>query len=485
MRRLTLPLTIALFATLFAAELSAAPAQASKTQASVFQDDHNLIFVSDSKRNKVLNELRGLGVDILRVNVIWNQYAKAPKQKTKPKSFKAGDWTSYRNYYLIDKIVAGARARGIAVLLTPTTPAPAWASQCKHAPVNRRRVCKPRSSDYATFVGALARRYPGVNHWSLINEPNLGAWLQPQWEKVRGHYIRRSPTLYRNLARAGIASLRRNGHAHGNTILLGETAPIGRTRGPYYKRSVAPGDFYRELFCLNSKGRKLGGKAAKVRGCNGYKRLLVNGVAHHPYTAGAGRPLRAPVGSGDITLTHMNRLYKWLDRGAKRGRIRKHMPVWITEFGFQTNPPDRFAGTSLRNQAKWINQADRIAWGQNRIRTMSQYELRDEPLRAAFNTGLRFKSGKAKPSLGAYRLPIWPTASRKVTRVWFQVRPASRLGTPQKATVQYRKTPGKKFRKLKTVTVRNKRGFFYLKTRVHAKLWRIAWKGRHSRSASP
>src|SRR4051794_2650853 len=208
MRRLTLPLTIALLATLFAVQLPAGPAQASTTQASVFQDDHNLIFVSDAKRNRMLSELRGLGVDILRVNVVWNQYARAPKQKKKPSSFKAGDWTHYRNYYLIDKVVAAARQRGITPLLTPTVPGPVWASQCKHAPVNRRRVCKPSPSAYATFVGALARRYPGVTHWSLMNEPNLGAWLQPQWEKVHGRYIRRSPTLYRNLARAGIASLR-------------------------------------------------------------------------------------------------------------------------------------------------------------------------------------------------------------------------------------------------------------------------------------
>jgi hypothetical protein len=371
----------------------------------------------------------------------------------------------------------------MAVQLTPAVPGPAWASQCKGS-ANTRRICRPKPSEYARFVTALGRRYPSVHRWSLMNEPNLGAWLTPQLQKRGGHAVPRSPMTYRNLVRAATGALSRTGHGS-DQILLGETAPIGRTRGPLYKRSMAPADFYRELFCLDKRGHKLRGRAAKIRGCTSYKRLAVTGVAHHPYTRGAGSGLRGRVGPSDITLVHISRLSKWLDRGAKRGRVKKHLPIYITEYGFQTNPPDRFAGTSLRNQARWLNESDFIAYRNGRIHSVGQYELRDERDPRAFQTGLRFKSGKAKPGLAAYRLPLWPVATRKVTKLYFQVRPTSRLGAPQRVTIQYRTKGSKKFRKLRTVIVGNPRGFVYMKTRRHARQWRLLWKGKHSRIAAP
>ena len=484
MRRLTLPLILVLFATIAATGLPAAPAHASHSQASVFQDDSSLIFVSDSARNKRLNELKALGVDVIRVNIVWSSYAKAPKHKKKPRSFHPSDPAAYTNLFVIDRLVAGAKARGMDVLLTPTVPGPAWASQCKKASVNRRRVCKPSPSQYGTFVAALGRRYPTVHRWSLMNEPNLSAWLQPQWQKVGKHQIRRSPTIYRNLVRSATASLKRTGHG-GDQILLGETGPFGRTGGKYSLRSIPPGQFYRELFCLNGKGRKLTGRAAKIRGCKGYKRLAVTGVAHHAYSRGAGNSPHARVSGGsDITLRYIKRLFKWLDRGARRGRVRHHLGVWITEYGFQTRPPDRFAGVGLKKAARWLNESDWMIWNRGRIKSTSQYLLRDERRLAAFQSGLRYKNGKAKPYMyPAYRLPIWPVATHRATRIWFQVRPVANLGA-QTATIQYKKKGAKKYRKLKSVRVSG-HGFKVVRTHVHAKLWRIAWKGKHSRPAAP
>ena len=104
--------------------------------------------------------------------------------------------------------------------------------------------------------------------------------------------MRWSPHMYRSLVRSGIAGLTTAGHGD-DELLLGETAPIGKDRGARFKRSIGPVDFYRELFCLDDRGRKLSGRAARIRGCSTYKRLEVTGVAHHPYTSGAGqRPTR-------------------------------------------------------------------------------------------------------------------------------------------------------------------------------------------------
>jgi hypothetical protein len=192
------------------------------------------------------------------------------------------------------------------------------------------------------------------------------------------------------------------------------------------------------------------------------------------------------VGSHDITLRYISRLSTWLDRAAKQGRIARRLPIWITEYGFQTNPPDRYAGTSLGNQAKWINESDWMAWRNGRIRSSGQYEMRDEPNLQNFQTGLRFKGGKAKPALNAYRLPIWPVQGRRGTKIWLQVRPESQLGAPQKITIQYRKAKKtKSYRTLRTLTVTGPRGFVYLSTGVKAAYWRFNWNGHRSRTASP
>jgi hypothetical protein len=479
MRRRKPPILIlALFALLAAAQLLPAEAHASRSQESLFQDDANLLYSSPSRRDKTLNELDSLGVDVIRANVVWNKYAPSPTHKKKP-SFNDSDPNAYP-LGQVDGLVNAAQQRGISVLLTPTVPGPAWASSCKGS-VSSRRICRPRPSLFGHFVTALGRRYPQVHRWSIMNEPNLGAWLTPQYSNGG---LPTSPTIYRNLVRAATSALSGSGHG-GDQILLGETAPIGRTSGARYKRSIGPATFYRELFCLNARGRRLGGHAAKVRGCKNYKRLAVTGVAHHPYTAGAGRSPNARVGKADITLRYISRLSLWMNRGAKAHRIKGGLPIYLTEYGFQTDPPDRFAGTSLRNQAKWLNQSDFVAWRYHRINSVAQYELRDERARAAFQTGLRFVNGKAKPALAAYRLPIWPIQGRRGTKIWLQVRPAAQLGVPQKITIQFRTKGGKKFRTLKSVNVTAARGFLYTSTKRKARYWRFLWKGHASRTASP
>jgi hypothetical protein len=467
---------------LFIVALVAVPsaAQASQIQESLFEDESSLLYSGADRRDQTLDELRDLGVQVIRANVVWNRYAPSPGSKSKP-SFDATDPNAYPLGEL-DALVAGAQARGIAILLTPTVPGPAWASSCGGS-ATARRICNPKPSEYGAFVQALGKRYPTVTRWSFMNEPNQGGWLTPQWKKSGRSHIPWAPVMYRNLVRAGTAALAATGHS-GDQMLLGETAPIGRTSGSYTKRSLSPAVFYRELFCLTSRGRKLSGKAARIRGCRSFKKLQVTGVAHHPYTRGAGQSLGRRVGSGDITLVHIGRLSTWINRGAHQRRIPGRLPIWVTEYGFQTNPPDRFAGTSLTRQAKWLNQSDFLAWRNSRIRSMAQYEMRDERSTGAFQTGLRFLSGKAKPALAAYRLPIWPIQSGRSTKVWLQVRPAIFAAAGQSVTLQYLPRGKRTWKTAGTFTV-NSHGFLYRKVARRAAYWRFTWNGHTSRKAAP
>jgi hypothetical protein len=472
----------ALALTVLATLLMAPAAQAGRSQESLFQDDRLLLNSGVEARERALDELDALGVDVIRSLVVWSQVAPDRTSKSRPDfdasdpaAYPAGAWERW------DGLVREAGERGIAVLLNPTGPIPAWASDCGGS-VSHRRLCRPDPAEFRQFVTAAGRRYPGVTRWSVWNEPNHGAWLIPQYSRKGGRMVPESPTRYRRLVEATVAGLEAAGHGD-DQVLFGETAPIGRTSGSWSRRTIGPSSFYRELFCLDSRGRALRGRSARLRGCRAYRPLAVAGAAHHPYTRAAGADPRGRVGSADITIGTLGRLTTWLNRGAARGRVPRGLPVYLTEFGFQTNPPDRLSGVPLARQARWLNESDWIAYRNSRVASVAQYELQDDPRVDSFNTGLRFHDGRAKPALAAYRIPIWVTAGRRSTRVWGQIRPAAE-GVPQEVEVQYRSAGGRTWRTLRTVTVTGPRDFIDLTTSRRARYWRLSWSRFTSRRAS-
>jgi hypothetical protein len=419
-----------------------ASAVASTSQESLFQDDAALIFSTEPRRQQTLDELHSLGVDTIRTNVLWNWVVNRPNSTHRPKRV-VYDWFRW------DQLVAGAKARGMAVQLTMTGPAPLWASRCRPM----RHTCKPNPRDYGRFVAAAAKHYPDVTRWSIWNEPNQAGWLYPQPS---------APRIYRSLAYAAVDALHANGHAH-DDILLGETAPLGRRFGSRDKLNLAPLTFWRQVLCL-----------APYRCSGHFKQLRVTGIAHHPYTRGAsGSPLTV-VGANDVTLASLGRLVRVIDEGARRRRLPGRLPIYLTEYGLQTNPPDRYSGVSPSLAATWLNQSDWIAYNNPRVRSVAQYELRDERSLATFQTGLRFKDGRAKPGLAAYRMPLWvePVSGGR-TMIWGQLRAGVR-GDRVDVLLQPRR--GVAWRRFKTVRVSNSRGYFRLITRRNAYRWRLRRK---------
>lgn len=464
-------LLLAACAALSLAVAVASPAAASRTQLSVFQDDRLLVHSGDAARNQALDEVAALGADVIHSVVTWRSIAPAPSAKRRPRNFNGTDPASYRaaGWAPYDALVRGATARGMRVLLSPSGKIPNWASMCSGKD-KLRGTCSPNPNWYLRFVQALGTRYSGtyaglprVSLWSVWNEPNQGSWLSPQYVRRGGRTIPTGPGIYRNLVRAAAKGLRNSGHGS-DQLLFGETAPLGRVTGTLARRPMAPGAFLRGVLCLDRR----------AQGCSGpFGRLPVTGVAHHPYSRGGSQPPTARGGSTEITLASRSRLSGIIDSAARRGRLRKRLPIWYTEFGFQTNPPDRIFGVPLDRQATWLNQADWMAWKDPRVRSVAQYELRDELRLSAFQTGLRFFRGGAKPSLDAYRLPIWVTrAAGGKVRVWGQVRPAG-----AGAQVQIQSAPsGTAFSTVATVATSNASG--YLLTTLPAggaRLWRLRW----------
>ncbi len=97
--------------------------------------------------------------------------------------------------------------------------------------------------------------------------------------------------------------------------------------------------------------------------------------------------------------------------------------IWLTEYAYQTNPPDQF-GVSLELQAKYIGEAARRVYTARKVDMLIHYLYRDEPDIARWQSGLETVDGTAKPALHATMFPIAQIARRgENVTVWGQVRP--------------------------------------------------------------
>jgi hypothetical protein len=100
--------------------------------------------------------------------------------------------------------------------------------------------------------------------------------------------------------------------------------------------------------------------------------------------------------------------------------------VWLTEYGYQTNPPDRVLGVSPAKQALYLAEASRRAAVLPRVDLLVHYLYRDEPALGRWQSGLTTVTGKPKPALAAAMLPLVQVSRKGSTIVvWGQVRPGS------------------------------------------------------------
>jgi beta-glucosidase/6-phospho-beta-glucosidase/beta-galactosidase len=171
-------------------------------------DDNLLLYRGPERSNKTLDELKALGVDRVRVSLHWRAIAPNHRSTRKPRPLRYPEG----NFAPHDHLLRAARARGIAVLVNVTGGAPLWATGRRNGkPVSLQY--KPDPDEFARFMAMLGRRYDGRRHpritaWSIWNEPNQGALLQPQWENGR----MASPRIYRSLVRAAERGLQASGH---------------------------------------------------------------------------------------------------------------------------------------------------------------------------------------------------------------------------------------------------------------------------------
>jgi hypothetical protein len=455
------------------AACAATPAQASSNQISIMQDDDQLVNGSAARADHALRVMASLGVEYVRVTLLWSNVA----QGVKPgKGFNAKDPADYphANWDRYDNLVENAKYDGIGVYFDITGPGPSWThTKAPKADKKYNAAWMPNATQFYRFVYAVGKRYSGtyrketgthellprVSFWSLWNEPNQAGWLAPQSYKspVTHTVIPYAPMAYRLLYLEGRSALTATGH-DSDFIVAGETAPSGR--GPLSVNDpLPPVEFIQEMLCVNPSDVPYTGVAAVARDCSEFSKygpIKASAWGHHPYTKAVPPETAAP--AGDITISNLSTLTTLLDNLAVvTGHISSNLDVVLSEFGYETNPPDPFNGTSLANQAAWINQGDFLAYSDPRVVGMTQFQLVDagpdkkhpsntEAYWDTYQAGLEFASGHQKPSYQAYTLPLVtysggtdPTTGGALTGYWGQLRflPHSftNLTTPE--TVQF------------------------------------------------
>ena len=452
--------------------IGAGSAQASPEQASIMMDDDQLLFRSDATRARALVAMKSLGVEVVRATVLWKTVGEGAKltnqeinrlkgQKARKKAraqrkrFRPRNPRTYptRNWDRYDNLVKEASELGLRVYFTISGPGPSYAH--RKAPKSQRRnagTYKPYPTRFRDFVEAVGRRYSGrtrdengvrrplprVSRWSIWNEPNQPGWLTPQYEKRNGQVVPAAPAIYRKLYHAGVQGLERAGHTLAtDSVFLGETAPMGSTqRGP--RNGMRPVPFLRELLCLKPDGTTYEGADAARRDCQDFVRngpLKASAFAHHPYTKKQA-PTKAPSSPDEITIANIASLGSLLDTLAAQsgGKIAAGLPILLTEFGYESNPPDTRNGIPLARQAEFNQLAEFLAYNDPRVQATTHFLLRDvAPLRRypkgsrlywfTYQSGLMTNRGRAKPALFAYSLPlVLFGAGPGATGFWGQLR---------------------------------------------------------------
>jgi hypothetical protein len=366
-----------------AAALALAPGAAGSRflQHGIF-DDAQILF---GNPDRVFPTLRQLNTEIIRVNLWWGgPYGVAtqrPATATDPAD-PAYNWAVY------DRTVQYASAYGMQVVFS-VLGTPYWANdglETYYPPTSAR--------DLRDFTRAAARRYdgtypgpdgrvlPAVRRWIAWNEPNNPNFLRPQFRRAASGWVLESARQYARICNAvvgGVKLVKRNR----GKVACGATGPRGNNNPNSSRPSASPIAFL------------TGMKRAGAKGFTAY--------AHHPYYGTPAETPSTPPPNGDrgqaptaVTLGNFDTLVRAVT--SLYGKVR----VWVTEYGYQTNPPDRVFGVPYSRQSLYMKQAYAKVKAHPRVDMFLWFLLQDEPLLDGWQSGVLTQTGKRKPSFATF-----------------------------------------------------------------------------------
>jgi Cellulase (glycosyl hydrolase family 5) len=449
-------------------------------------DDRSLL-ADPAGAPALATQWKGVGIDTVRILVAWGTVAPAFGSPVQPVGFDAAnpDSPGY-DWSRVDAGVNAVTAQGMSVILAITGPGPLWSSS---EPARGNQRWKPDPVKYGQFASAVAKRYGSkVGQYVVWNEPNQPLWLQPQFTcGPPGHCTPTSPAVYRALARAAIPAIK--AADPGAKVYVPAVSPTGAQ--PVKQNAIMkPLTFLRALGCVTPKLKR-----DRTGPCRGFKPISADAIAYHPHGS-----LRSPTtvnpDPNEASLADLPRLERTIDAIQRLGGLKKigggRFPLELTEYGYQTDPPDPYLGVSPSEQSLWLQQAAYIAWRDPRVDTLVQYVWRDEPVGttgpralrySAWQSGLLFSNGSPKPALETFPDPFWVDASRGRSKgtIWGQVRP----GGAHAVTIQSR-APGAGTWTTVTSEQTDSRGYFVLHRPLgSAKArWRFTYAGQDGATVS-
>lgn len=328
----------------------------------------------------------------------------------------------------VDSVVRSFAGTGIKLAFL-VTDAPQWA-EAPGGPQSYEAggAWKPDPVAFGALASALATRYSGsypdpihlgqrlphVRYFQAWAEANFSIHLAPQWIRSGRKWRPAGPAEYRALLNAfysGIKRIRQD-----DVVITSGFGPYGDASGPCSSHFVGtgcrtpPAAFLRDLLCLQGPG-------LKPQRCPNPAHF--DALAIDPYEISS--PLTPAVNRDDVTAPDIWKLTRILARALplRRALPRAHKQLWVTEFSYDSNPPNPQA-VRLATQARWLEQSFFVFWRQG-VDTVVWYLLRDQPgadYASSYFSGVYFHNGRPKPSRQAFRFPFVVMSFRGPTVAW-------------------------------------------------------------------
>jgi hypothetical protein len=381
----------------------AAPAHAASHPLQTALSDHGELTGPDA--DLALSRARAAGATAYRTVLFW--YQVAPVER--PPGFDPANPADPAYHWdTFDLEIRRIVAHGLQPLVTVNYP-PVWAGG-GYAPT-------PDVAQFGLFMKAAAERYSGtfaglprIRYWQAWNEPNVNSFLD--WEDLPAG-APPSAASYRQLVNAAAAAVK--GVHPDNVVIAGGLSPFGTTVEQADGRAaLTPLNFMRDVLCLSNG-------SPPVATCN--EPITFDAWSVHPYTRGG--PTHRAESPGDTSLGDIATVRQILDAAVRAKHIVSAAKprIWVTEFSWDTNPPDP-AALPMTLHARWTAEALYRMWGWG-VDLVTWLQLRDAPYpEDATQAGLYFRGGAAlacdrpKLTLTAFKFPFVALAERRGALVW-------------------------------------------------------------------
>jgi hypothetical protein len=366
-------------------------------------DDSGL--ARDATAPSALARAFSLHASYVRILVDWSSVA--PNTSVKPRGFAArepGD-PLYR-WGAVDAQVRRAVAGGFTPYLL-LVKAPRWAQDGSAPPsaLAGDGAWSPSPIAFGDFAHAAALRYsgsysdamsggllPGVSIWQAWNEPNLPLFLAPS-----------SPALYRDLLNAMHDEVKAVQPAA--TIVTAGLAPVKSSTPAVY-----PKEFAQRLLCITPAN----GWFARDPGCPAAR---FDVLSLHPYSLRA-RPTQRAAVVGNMFVADVEDVAQMLKAAQNARSVSPGLKrLWITEFAWFTNSPNKSIGdppelagarTAIALYMFWHAGVTQLTW----------YALSDDSSAIVKGGGLYDSAGRPKPTYNALRFPFFVRLKGHRLLIW-------------------------------------------------------------------